>query len=114
MKKKNDVILILALLIAAATGLVLSKISKAPGKLCEITADGERFALLSLENDCLTDVDGRCVIEISGGKVRFLSSGCPEQLCVNHRPISETGEAVICAPEGVCVRILGDGPDFVQ
>ena len=35
------------------------------------------------------------------------SSDCHNQVCVNHKPISRSGESIICLPHKVVVQIEG-------
>ena len=32
---------------------------------------------------------------------------CPDQICVNHRPVSRNGESIICLPNEVVVSVKG-------
>lgn len=54
---------------------------------------------------------------IKDGKVRFLVSDCPNQVCVNTGFISISGQIAACVPAGVLVRIAGvqasDDPDII-
>lgn len=112
-KLRNDLILIALLIIPAALILALGALRK-PGRTCQITVDGEIFAEADLKTDALIDVDGLLKVRIEGGKARVLDPACKNKLCSAHPPISASGETIICAPGGVVVKILGQGPDFTQ
>jgi hypothetical protein len=56
-------------------------------------------------------------ILIKGGKVRFLQSDCPNQVCINTGFISVSGQIAACVPAGILVRVSGvqavDDPDII-
>jgi hypothetical protein len=51
---------------------------------------------------------GTTVISIRNRRVSFQSSPCPHNLCVDHEPISRTGDWIACLPNGVVARIGGE------
>ena len=116
--KRNDIILIVLTIFFAGLIFVFGMIFKTPGDEAVVFLDGQEYARMPLNRDCTLDIDGRCVLNISGGEAEIESAACPNQICVMHRPISKTGEAIVCAPGGVAVKIDGkdgeSGPDFIQ
>ena len=55
---------------------------------------------------------GESELQVSDGKIRFLSSPCDGKQCVYTGWISQSGEIAACVPNGVSVRILGPDPRF--
>ncbi|MDI3534246.1 MAG: hypothetical protein PWQ82_611 [Thermosediminibacterales bacterium] len=51
---------------------------------------------------------GYSVIEIGQDKVRMLDSPCPDHLCVKSGAISEPGQIIVCLPNQVVIKIIGD------
>lgn len=51
----------------------------------------------------------RVVIEISDGGARFLSSDCPDGLCIGMGRICAPGQTAVCLPAGVLIKITGGG-----
>lgn len=47
-----------------------------------------------------------CITE--DGKVRMESADCKDQICVHHKPISDSRESIICLPHKLAVEITGD------
>lgn len=47
------------------------------------------------------------LFSVSDGRVRMEAADCPDQTCVHHIPISETGENIICLPHKLVVEITG-------
>lgn len=52
---------------------------------------------------------GKTKVVVGGGRAQILSSPCPDHTCVNWGKIRSGGQALICAPNHVVVRILGKG-----
>lgn len=56
----------------------------------------------------------RIVVEAERGKIRFLSSDCPDQVCVRTGWLTAAGQSAACAPGRVLVRLSGEsGQDVV-
>lgn len=98
-----------ALMIFAAGALL-----RPEGGTVEVRVKGELYAELPLSSDTTLDIDGLCVLVIEGGEAYVESAVCRNQICVKHRPISQGGEAIVCLPSGVTVKVTGarDGVDF--
>jgi hypothetical protein len=50
---------------------------------------------------------GRTMVSVSKGAVRVDSSPCPHQVCVGMGAVARSGEVIVCVPNGVVVRVLG-------
>ncbi len=55
---------------------------------------------------------GRAWLEVEGGRARLVPDGafCPLGLCWRTGWISEPGQAIVCAPNGLVIVIRGQGP----
>ncbi len=73
------------------------------------TPDGTRALPLSEEATLtLTGRDGIAVtVAIADGAARFVSSECPDHVCVNTGRIARPGATAACVPAGVVLRIDG-------
>ena len=107
-----DIAVFAVIALAAAITLIFSRPGGEPGSSVEIRVGDEIFATAVLSSDKTIDVDGLCVVEISGGEARVIIAKCKNQICVRHRAISRPGEVIICLPQQVTVRVTG-GPDAV-
>jgi hypothetical protein len=89
-------------------------------------ADDLRSTLPSLRES--KDVNGDTLIHmesngiefdilLTGGKVKFAKSTCPDQVCVHTGLIGRSGEIAACVPANVLVRILKEkesqDPDII-
>ncbi len=58
------------------------------------------------------DADGgENVISISEGRVEVKSANCGNQVCVEHAPISQAGEQIVCLPHGLVVEVVAEESD---
>lgn len=108
---KQDVIMILLLLIVSIIGILILYCNKEPGKYVDIMVDGKTVTTLPLEDDteyALKQKLGNNVIRITDGRVAVVSADCPDKICVNHSPIKNVGETIICLPHKVVVEIKQD------
>lgn len=83
-----------------------------PGARVHIAAAGATERALPLDADRELHVHGPLgdsVIEIKDGRVRFVSSPCRGQQCVHAGWLARTGELAACLPNGITVRVEGDG-----
>lgn len=109
--KKNDVILILSiLLIAGVVFGLISLIRQEEGGQAEVYIDGEQTASYPLDQNGeyeITTRQGRNLLVIQEGKVYVTEADCPDKLCVKQRSISKKGETIVCLPHKVVVEISG-------
>lgn len=105
-----DILLIAGVLALAAT-LWLAKPSPHGASVTIQTQDAPA-AIYPLDRDAtiaVTGPHGKTVIVIQSGKAFVRSSPCPDQICRRMGPISHAGEAIVCVPNHVSVRIDGQG-----
>ena len=58
----------------------------------------------SLFENKVIKLDGNTV-EIKDGKVSVTQADCKNQICVNHKAITEKGKSIICLPNKVIAEI---------
>jgi hypothetical protein len=108
---RYDKALILFLLFFAVLSFVgMAFINKAASKTSEvlITSDGKEVIRLPLQGTKKRMRVKSCVIEITGGRARVVSSDCPNKICVATGWISKPSQIIVCIPQGVTIRIEGD------
>ena len=69
-----------------------------------IKKNNEILYELPLNKDKTVDLKGNILV-IKDGKAFIESADCKNQICVNHKPISKTGETIVCLPHKVLVEI---------
>ena len=113
MKKKQlgDLVLAGSILLAAGVLFLLFR-PGGQGAWAVVTIDGEETARYSLGEDRtvrLGDGEGYNVLQISGGAAAVVEADCGDHTCVSTGWIDRRGEAIICLPHRLVVRVEG-GP----
>lgn len=110
-KKIAIAVLIIALL---AGGVVLyRRFTVAPGEKAVIEVDNEPVQTVQLDPDAakqvitIAGVRGDSIIEIEGQFIRMIDSACPDKVCVYQGRKSQPGDAIVCIPNRVTIKIPG-------
>ena len=79
-------------------------------QMVQIYQDNQLLKEVSLNAEITIPVEGdyRNMIEISEGKVAIIASDCPGADCVHSGSISKVGRSIVCLPNKVEVRIVGE------
>jgi hypothetical protein len=105
---RNDVIFITALLLAVCLLGACYLLLRREGDVVEVTVDGEIFGVYSLGEDRRVEIvvgDCRNVLIIQNGEAYVTDASCPDGICEAHRPISKSGESIVCLPNRVVVTV---------
>ena len=81
------------------------------GEFAVVTVDGREVARYSLSDDreeTIRGIGGENKLVISNGKADVIEADCPDKVCVDHRSISNVGETIVCLPQKVVVKIVGE------
>lgn len=108
MVKKADVWLIVVTLLLGALFLVIWKLSAKPGKTAVISVDGEVVAELPMDTDTTYTVrteQGINVVEIKDAKLFVSKADCRDQICVEHRAITDQTETIVCLPHKLVLEV---------
>ena len=110
----RDTVLIASIAAVALMIFAATRLMRHAGGTVEVRLGGKLYAEQPLYKDTTLDIDGLCILRIENGEAYIESAICRNQLCVRHRPISRGGEAIVCLPSGVTVKITGtqSGIDF--
>ncbi len=105
---KADISL-LVIIITVCLGLIIlfNNYSK-PGVEVRIMVDGKLIDSFNISHDVETTVttkNGKNTVIIENGEVYVQDADCPDKICVNHKPISNTGETIICLPHKLVIEI---------
>lgn len=111
-RRKWDLALILALLLAAAVLYLLTRPGET-GRWAVVTVDGQEVGRYSLAEDrtvTIGEADYN-VLEISGGGAAVVEANCGDHTCVRTGTVSRTGETIVCLPHRLVVEIVGGAAD---
>lgn len=115
-KKKDMVIIVLVLVVAAIMALVMNYGQGKAGGTVRIMIDGEEYGTyLILENRTIEVVSetGYNKVVLENGMVSMVEADCPDQYCVEHNAISKTNETIVCLPHKLVVEVLAPVEDGV-
>ena len=115
MKKslKNDILLIMALLVFAGGAWSVLRLTRRQGGEAVVTVDGAIAATLPLGEDGRFPIaagDGSNLIEIADGRVRVAEADCPGQHCVRSGWAGYEGQTIVCLPHKLVVTVRGGVP----
>ncbi|MBE6997982.1 MAG: NusG domain II-containing protein [Ruminococcaceae bacterium] len=115
-KLKNDILLILALLVLAGAAYGILRLTREPGNEAAVTVDGQLVLTVPLSREATLTVGEnlgfRNVVEVAGGRVRVSDADCPDRLCVRQGWISRDGESIVCLPHKLVVTVRGSEHDL--
>ena len=109
MIKKADVIIASAVILLSVFGYFLTGAALAgTQKKVVIESEGELFAEYPMTENKIVDVKGHNKVEITPDYVRVIYADCPEQTDVKQGKISVPGSIIVCLPNKMTVRIVGE------
>lgn len=106
--KKRDIILILSVLLIAAALFLVVEMTKKDGAGVVVKVDGKEIAEYSLSENATYELNGGTnILVIENGKAYLSDANCPDKLCVHQGKISRTGEVITCLPNKLTVTVFG-------
>ena len=112
--QKGDIFAVaLVVMLAVVTVFCFLPKDDSVARVAEIYLDGERIETLDLNKDQKVSIDGNYhnMVTVSGGKVAITASDCPGEDCVHSGAITAPGRSIVCLPNGVEVRVVGQSAD---
>ena len=107
MKRKDIVLLIGILAVAFLSYLGMCLLFQEDAAIVQVNVDGEIFGEYSLHKDQEIEINDSNHLVIKDGRVDMIEANCPDQICVNQKDISKTGETIVCLPNKVIVEVKG-------
>ncbi len=105
----DRILIFLALTISISSIFLLKGFAlQKEGDMVIVEVGGAVVKTLPLNRNDIIDINkGKNVIELKDGRVRMLRATCRDKICVKQGWIKNSGEAIICVPNRVIVRIEG-------
>lgn len=104
--KKGDIILII-IAVLALTAAVLFVFLRSKSGYCAVYDDGKLLARYPMNKDdeiVIRTGDGHYnILVIEDGEAYVSEADCPNQICVNARPVSKTGDSILCLPHKISI-----------
>ena len=116
-QKPSVAVVIAGALIVVATLAALCYMLNPPAQNTEgmpvaiVAIDGKEYTRITLDPEApaqtisLEDQGKPITLEVKEGKIRFLHSDCPDQICVNTGFIYLDGQTAICMPNRTAVTV---------
>jgi hypothetical protein len=113
---RDVLILLFVVLPLCAYYLYASRVSRGGGGYAEISVDGSVDAVISLDGDAVYSPEGMPAVRIAvrGGAVGFVSSDCPDKICVRSGFLRIPGQSAVCLPNRVVLRVASGGGDALD
>lgn len=117
--KKGDYFIIGSVLILLLIFGAYRILTKEEGSRAVIFSDNKVFGTFLLSEDTEFNVyfgDNYNTVIIDKGKVSVIDASCPDKYCMHQIPVSHEGEALVCLPNKLIIRIIGgegDGYDAI-
>ena len=113
---RGDRIVIAAVVVLAIAAWPLAGMAAGRDAAVAVITGPDATYRIPLDTPRTLDVRGLesiVTVVVEGGSARVAESGCRDRLCIQQGPIDAAGTAIVCAPNGVTVRIGGraDAPD---
>lgn len=104
--KIGDVLLLIGIpLLAVGIWVILFLVSR-PADVAVVTIDGTEVCRLPLNEDTSREINGGThMVIVESGSVRVAQADCPDGICMNHLPISQSGQTIVCLPFRLVVTI---------
>ena len=110
---KKDIILIAVIIAASVIVAFIAFTTSHEGSTVVITVSGEEYGRYPIDTDRVITVDtgsGINEITINNGEAYVSYADCPQGICAHHKPVSRSGESIICVPHEVVIFI--ESEDF--
>ncbi len=114
-KGRNDLLLIVGVLLAAVIGLGCLMLLRRDGGYVTVSVGGQEVGRYPLDTPTVRVIDSgeghKNTLVIEDGRAFMQSATCPDRLCCDYRPISHEGESIICLPHRLVVTVMGGHED---
>ena len=112
MIKKNDIILIVSILLIVMAVFLVVALTREDGAYVVVKVNGQEVGKYSLDEDGEYELNGGTnILRIEGGKAYLTDADCPDHLCVKQGKIDHTGETITCLPNKLTVTVCGSDGD---
>lgn len=108
MKKKDGILILIVLIIAAIFFLWNQKKATLDGDIVVITVDGKQYGIYNLKENNEIEINskyGYNKLIIKNGEAFMEQADCNDHYCETMGKIKRNGESIICLPHKVVIEI---------
>jgi len=115
---RADIWIIIGILVAAFIMYMVLNRNRGEAYYARIIVDGHHIDLnLSRDSEFILPQNPQVRFKVADGRVAFIASDCPDQICVNRGFLRLPGQQAACLPNRVALIIIGPptagGPDII-
>lgn len=111
MVKRNDIILIVVVIIVGLSVMAFLNLNKTEGSKVLLIVNDKTVKSFSLSKNISYSYKNKDGIlntfRIKNGYVDMLDATCPDKLCVRHKKIHYNHETIVCLPHKLVLEIVG-------
>ena len=107
--KKGDIAVIISVALISLLWFMITLLFFGEKQQVRIYLDGEIYKTVdfaAVDGEETVSLDG-CEIRITEKGACFLTSDCPDGLCVKRGMLNKGGDVMACVPKGITVEITG-------
>lgn len=109
---RKELTIIVILLIISISGYLLSRINN-QGSQVQIEIAQKLYGNYDLSKEQeikIIDEKGDLILTcvIKNNSIKVATSNCPDKICIDDGSIGLTGQTIVCLPNQVVIRIIGD------
>lgn len=110
---RSDFIPVIIIIVLAVGAYFLFTCGQS-GNYAEILADNTVIKRVDLSQDSEFSLEGYegVTFSVKDGAISFVSSDCPDKICVRTGYIKNRGQSAVCLPNRLTVRIVGSESDI--
>lgn len=109
-RHKNDILLILAVLVLAGGFWLLRAATRQAGAAAEVRLDGELIMTLPLCEDTTVVIgegEHTNTLVVEDGGISVAAATCPDHVCMDRGVVRHDGETIVCLPNRMVVTVTG-------
>ena len=114
--KKRDIIIILSIILICVALIFMNNSTSSDGNTAIVTVDGKIIYKLPLDkysSDNPTDISledygVNIILRLQNSHIQFLSSDCPDKVCINSGILQKENDMAVCLPNKTSVVIYNN------
>lgn len=112
--QKQDLVLIVCAVLLAAAAFMWFQLQPSQGLVAVVEQEGNVLYRIDLDQQTqaeILDLGGpyHVILAVEPGAVAFQQSDCPDQTCVRAGKLTRAGQAAVCLPARISVRLEAAG-----
>ena len=114
---KLDILIMAVVLLFAAAISLWANFYLPRGSEVEVYLNNQLYRTVSLNVEQKLTIPGKqgeLVLNVNNGQAAIIKADCPLQICKHLGAIKKSGEALVCIPNGVLIKINGKGDNLID